>query len=56
MHGVIFSDSVATLLSVYIATFLPVGASSSGSCSSAFRIAICSAWLFEQLLQGLDKK
>ena len=42
------SESIVTLLSVKMATILPVGSSSFGRCSRAFRIAICSAWLLEQ--------
>lgn len=42
------SASIVTLLSVYIATILSVCSLSLGSCSSAFRTAICSAWLLEQ--------
>jgi len=36
-----------------MAAVLPVGSSSFGSCSSAFKIAICSAWLLEQQLCSL---
>ena len=43
-----FRESSVTLLSVDMATVLLVWSARESNCSKDFRIAICSAWLFEQ--------
>jgi hypothetical protein len=43
-----FIEAEVTLLSVQVAAIPLLWSSKFGSCSSDFRIAICSAWLLEQ--------